>query len=411
MNMLTLFRRHAKACPHCSKGRAWIKCSCPIWADGDVDGKEYRKSLRTRDWQRAIRLAERIECPARARSDLLPCAQPDCGARVEAGRCEKNRKLVPDAIDSFQKATADLSHGTKRNYARILRFFQEFNVRRGVRMVHEVDAALIYNFRSTRAISALTWTEELQVLRHFFRYCVDCEWTLRNPAKTVSMPRNLKPPDREPYTPLEVAKIIASCDVIGRGPYERLRARAMVLLMRYTGLRISDVALLARDRVRDGHIYLHTQKNGKPVFLPLHPDLVAALEMLPAPRGADGPECSNLFWSGNGTQRAMIRDATRTMAAVFKAAGVARACSHRFRHTLATEVLERGGTTAQVADILGDSEAVVRRHYLKWTTGRQASISEMMVRLWGTPGDKRGTQGNSRLEAQWNEWVTVPRHR
>lgn len=43
----------------------------------------------------------------------------------------------------------------------------------------------------------------------------------------------------------------------------------MVLLLRYTGLRISDVATLARERVRNGRIYLYTMKNGKPIFLPI----------------------------------------------------------------------------------------------------------------------------------------------
>ena len=63
----------------------------------------------------------------------------------------------------------------------------------------------------------------------------------------------------------------------------------MVLALRYTALRISDVALLAKDGIRNGRVYLRTSKNGKPVFLPLHPELRFALEVLPAPRGAEGP--------------------------------------------------------------------------------------------------------------------------
>ena len=55
----------------------------------------------------------------------------------------------------------------------------------------------------------------------------------------------------------------------GRNGYERLRARAMVLTMRYTGLRIADVAMLAKDRVsRDGprwRVFLHAEKTGKPI--------------------------------------------------------------------------------------------------------------------------------------------------
>ena len=84
--MLALYRRHLKTCGHRAEGRAYIKCNCPIWADGDLDGKEFRKSLRTRDWQRAIRLAERLDRPISERDDLERCTQPGCNERVERGR-------------------------------------------------------------------------------------------------------------------------------------------------------------------------------------------------------------------------------------------------------------------------------------------------------------------------------------
>jgi integrase len=180
------------------------------------------------------------------------------------------------------------------------------------------------------------------------------ERAFRNWVEEVPMPKNLKPSEKEPYSPQEVAKIIAACDFIGRQPYERLRARAVVLLLRYTALRISDVATLERDRVRNGEIFVRTTK--------------------------EGPECPYFFWSGNGTRLAVIRDVTRTLAAAFKASGVVAACSHRFRHTLATEVLEIGGTFEEAADILGDSETIVRKHYAKWSAGRQARISGLLAR-------------------------------
>src|SRR5215472_15317729 len=55
VDMLTLYRRHLRKWPHRAKGGNYVKCSCPIWADGELDGKRYRKSLGTRDWQRALR--------------------------------------------------------------------------------------------------------------------------------------------------------------------------------------------------------------------------------------------------------------------------------------------------------------------------------------------------------------------
>ena len=48
--MLTIWRRHTAECPHRKKGRNYLKCNCPIWADGYVNGKRtLRVSLKTRD--------------------------------------------------------------------------------------------------------------------------------------------------------------------------------------------------------------------------------------------------------------------------------------------------------------------------------------------------------------------------
>lgn len=56
-----------------------------------------------------------------------------------------------------------------------------------------------------------------------------------------------------------------------------------------------------------------------------------------------------------------------------------KAHAHRYRHTLATRLLEQGATFEQVADILGNSPAVVRKHYGKWAKGRQDNIDRLMM--------------------------------
>jgi integrase len=58
---------------------------------------------------------------------------------------------------------------------------------------------------------------------------------------------------------------------------------------------------------------------------------------------------------------------------------VKNAHAHRFRHTLATRLLEQGATFDQVADVLGNTAEVVRRHYGKWSQGRQANIDRLMT--------------------------------
>ena len=72
------------------------------------------------------------------------------------------------------------------------------------------------------------------------------------------------------------------------------------------------------------------------------------------------------------------------MGTVFKRSGVKNAHAHRFRDTLATRLLENGATFEEVADILGNSPAVVRKHYGKWSKGRQANIDRLMLGHFAT---------------------------
>jgi integrase len=59
----------------------------------------------------------------------------------------------------------------------------------------------------------------------------------------------------------------------------------------------------------------------------------------------------------------------------------------RFRHTLATDILARGGTMSDIADVLGISEHIARRHYAKWSAARQERITTIMRLVEGGEAD------------------------
>ena len=130
---------------------------------------------------------------------------------------------------------------------------------------------------------------------------------------------------------------------------------------------------------------MRTQKTGEPVYLPIPESLKQLLDALPLPRGA-AQDCPYYFWNGKSSRRAVVGTAERTLSAVFKKSGVKNAHAHRYRHTLATRLLEQGATMEQVADILGNSPDVVRRHYAKWSRGRQANIDRLMMAHFQTAG-------------------------
>jgi integrase len=355
--MLNLYRRHLQKCPHRAKGAAYTKCSCPIWCDGELNGARVRESLKLRDWQRAIRKAAAMEDPT------APMVKP-----------------IAEAITAFENHI-QIEESTRREYRNVFAKLAEYCKGAGLHDIAQLTIEGLDAYRAGRALAPTTSMRELGTLRQFLTFCQERRWIADNPAKRIKGPRNIKPAEVVPYTPAEVGKMIAACDVMGRWPYERLRARAMVLLMRYTALRISDVATLERDRVQGGQILLHTQKTGGTVFLPIPEELQDALDKLPVPRNA-GAQARYYFWNGNTTKRAVIGTAQRTLAAVFAKSGVEGAHAHRFRHTLATEILARGGSEQDAADILGISAAIVRKHYAKWSQARQQRISRLFEAIY-----------------------------
>jgi site-specific recombinase XerD len=106
----------------------------------------------------------------------------------------------------------------------------------------------------------------------------------------------------------------------------------------------------------------------------------AALDALPFPMHEDGSQTDTgyFFWSGSGKKSSARGTAERMLAPVLRKAKIAGAHADPFRHTLATDILARGATMADVADVLGISEHIARRHYAKWSAARQERIATIM---------------------------------
>lgn len=357
--MLNLWRRHTPTCAHRKKGRAYVKCKCPIWADGELEGKRFRRSTGLKDWQRALR-------------KIAVWEHPDA----------PSLKTITEAVDAFQRRCRALAPSTQRKYRNVFRQLHAFCDARHIGTLAELSVETLDEYLTQREISPLTAEKELHTLRGFCEFCVERGWLSMNPAKRIRPPKNVKPKPVTPYTPAEVAQIIAACDEIGRHSYERLRARAMILLLRYAALRISDVVTLSRHRVKEGCIHLHAQKTGRAILLPIPADLQEALDALPVPNGAR-LGCPYFFWNGCSSKRQLVTKAHRTLDSVFRLSGVESARTHRFRHTLATELLTEGATEQDVADILGISPAIVRKHYAQWTEARQQRVVDLLRRVHG----------------------------
>jgi integrase len=104
-----------------------------------------------------------------------------------------------------------------------------------------------------------------------------------------------------------------------------------------------------------------TQKRRKKVILPIHTELLFALEAV-YKRLKPGP--TDLVLLNPVSARPMTRPGLyRRMLALGKREGVQNAHPHRFRDTLAVDMLSRGASPYDVAKMLGDTIDTVERHY------------------------------------------------
>ncbi len=351
--MLNLYRRHRKACPH--RQRTQKKCQCPIWTQGTLNGKWLKKSLDLRNWEAAQRLVRDWEGGLARTEDAkvaLACEafMRDCEAR----------KLSDASLDKYTLLSKELKDAF------------------GTRVVASISLPDLRAYRESWKMAPVSARKKLERLRTFFRFCIDSGWARDNLAKRIKAPI-VRPMPTLPFTDRDIEKILWATEIYpNKGIYgfeSGKRVRAFVNLLRYSGLRIRDAATLSRDKLHGNKLLLYTQKTGQPVWLPLPIDVAKELEEL-------NPQGEYFFWSGQGLAKSTVADWQRSLAKVFRLAGI-EGHAHRFRDTFSVNLLQAGVPIETVSVLLGHASIrVTERHYSLWVRSRQLKLEESIEKAW-----------------------------
>jgi site-specific recombinase XerD len=382
--MLTPHRRHLKACEHGNKGWNYTPCNCPIWCDGIVGAKRVTVSLRTTNWDRALRRIKALERGEEIGFEIVDAATRTLG----------------DCIDGFLKdmESRNARESTLRSYRGTFAHLK--TAMSAERPVAHVDVEAVGAYRNSRNIKPRTARKELEHLRAFFAWCQDRKWISDNPARRLRMPL-AEDVATLPFSPEEVGKLIAACDHISGSnpsttPYIRRRARALVYTLLYSGLRIGDVGLLRRSALDEDtrHLTVRTTKTGVPLKVRLHPDAAKALLTLPARNPV------YFFWTGRGDSKRCAKNMWRTIRRLGNLAGVKNARPHRFRDTFAVELLTQGADIRTVQQLLGhESVRTTEKHYAHFIAVHQALLDSATAKLNFEPKPARPVLVNSRKNA------------
>jgi integrase len=346
--------------------------------DGYLGSKRKNESLKIRDWTRGNEIIRDWE--------IAGTVQPEARSEVpvreacEAFLADAEAQRLSDA--SLKKYRVLLINTRKpENYEKHSPSLSEFCVDAGLHFTTEITLPELSHFRAQWKDGGISGGKKLERLRAFGRFLVDRGWWRENLALKLKRPK-VKDAPTMPFTQDEMSALLAACgqytDGHGRtGQENACRLRAFILLARYSALRISDAASCPVDRLSGGRLFLYTQKTGVPVYVPLPPFVVDALEA--CPRISD----RHWFWTGVGSKETLAGNWRRTFRRLCKIAGVQGGHPHRFRDTLAVELLLDGMPIERVSILLGHSSVkITERHYAPWVEARQVQLEADLMRAW-----------------------------
>ncbi len=402
---LKLYRRHRTECegshPEDSRSgefeegrRGWKRCACQIHASGTVRGKFCRRQTGRTDWEEA-----------RAVAAVWEAAGWDGEVPQESPVIERPAKTtIEQAVSAFLAERSEISApSTLRKNRFLLNKLKMYGDLRGYLLMEQLTPMDVREFRASWKVSPLTASKNMTIVKSFFEFAVSNEWIARNPARLVKEVRgkatdNAK--ERIPFSDEEIKRMFHACETAyGKAPIRWSRKNHhhgaigetvnyryrwngqdladFIAVSIYTGLRISDVSTFHIDRLRQsGECHIRTTKSGRKVFTWI-PDWLQERMRLRAE--TVGPL---IFGSHSTKDMNVVTDLWRRK--LKRLWGLCGPWSetptpHRFRHTFARILLQKASVTVRdVAELLGNTEEMVRKHYAAWVPERQERLTKLL---------------------------------
>lgn len=328
---------------------------------------EWWEGKKRRRERAGITPSEAAEAQRRKQHELVGELLEQGGVPPTADEASATR--ISDAVRMFADHVRNHSPGkpeTLRRYEQVLGHFELASVRKKyVEAITRADIDEYKTKRSTepsegrkRPVTPRTINFEVSTLRTFFYYLIhERGLPMLNPcAHFKPLKDERKRAKRKPsvYAQEELDKLFATCD-------ESEKAIFATLLL--TGLRKRELYFLTWRDIDLKRATIRVTGEGKDGFspkdyeervIPIPPDLVQLLKALPRP--AD--------WVFPNPKGERLNHLLRRFKEIASRAGIGHATLHKFRHTYATRLLEKGCDIVTVQHLLGHSDLETTRQYL-----------------------------------------------
>ncbi len=370
--VVTVYVRHSGSCPH--EGKEFYRgCDCPKWLRYSLSGKQHRLPASTRTWGVAEEKREELQ------------------KRLDAGdspavASASEQATISASIETY--LAAKTSEGIQPATLRKLRFqlsaFEKFMAARSKFFPEQLTAQDVIEYRATWDgwKSGLTRQKAQTNLRGFLKAAGRPD--LLSVLKSIKLSRDdyarLKP---RPFTEAELKRLLAQVPITFTEPKKAARMTALIHLMVSTGLAIRDALQLERANLEGGWLRIQRQKmqqteKGK-VTQKLDESLARELEMV------TNGNSRYVFWNGNADAAVASNNLLADIGQLMRDAGlyVKGNVSHRFRDTAVDFWLGKGESLSTVAMLLGNTVAMVEKHYADLDSKRmEERLAKVPTRSW-----------------------------
>lgn len=256
-----------------------------------------------------------------------------------------------------------LAESTIARYEHTFTEFEIFLSERRTTLLRDIGVPLVEEFKIWRidrikkrkhSRGATGAVLDVAILHRIFAFAVKRELVQKNPVQMEGRPGDNPEGGAEPFTANELSLLRKHAD----------KDLLSFLVLRWTGFRGSDAVTLSFREVNFGtkEVERLTRKRKKKVVLPLHPELLFALE---AERDSRNAQPTDRVLVNPVTGQPLTRPRLyQRMVALGRRAGVPNVHPHRFRDTFAVDLLLRGASPYDVAKMLGDTIETVEKHYM-----------------------------------------------
>jgi len=369
---ISIFVRHASDCKY-RDDETWRRCNCRKHLRWTHDGKQYRRSAKTRSWEQAERERRELE------------ESFEQGGKPTAPQID-TRKTIARAVELFllEKKTEGVKGGVLKKYQRELARLVSFLEGRSKFFPAEISKEMLTEYRATwdEVYPSSATRHQVQArLRRFLRFCHDAGWIERLPKLS---PIQVDVPPTMPLSQKQYEHLLATVPKEFEGDKAR-RVRALIQLMRHSALAIRDAVTLERtELIHDTKKKLYRvatsrQKTGTHVSVPLPAEV--AQEVLAVLNG----NVRFIFWTGSGLETSAVTNWQHDLRTLFRAAfgQDTQFTPHCLRDTAAVEWLSAGIPLEEVSKLLGHTSVkTTEKSYAPWVKARQDRLDSLVVGTW-----------------------------